>query len=211
MPRSASSPRTCGRSCRISSSERNRPDWFRLDQRVRWVRRERYCTVVNCNPNCNPHRLSAWQVGGSAHSALASRTRSVPAPTPVRTRGFPLDQARRGYVHGSGGGGRIFHAYAPTDFAVALNTLSKSARMSPVQARRVSKYSEIVWLPMSRIASTSTNADRLTGLPNTYGGSAASVAGLEWCAPNVSGRSRMRLAMRLGPASSVGSRRGRQR
>ena len=30
------------------------------------------------------------------------------------------------------------------------------------------KYSEIVWLPMSRIASTSTNADRLTGLPNTY-------------------------------------------
>ena len=31
------------------------------------------------------------------------------------------------------------------------------------------KYSEIVWLPMSRIASTSTNADRLTGLPNTYG------------------------------------------
>ena len=30
------------------------------------------------------------------------------------------------------------------------------------------KYSEIVWLPMGRIASTSTNADRLTGLPNTY-------------------------------------------
>ena len=33
------------------------------------------------------------------------------------------------------------------------------------------KYSEIAWLPMSRIASTSTNADRLTGLPNTYSGS----------------------------------------
>ena len=31
-----------------------------------------------------------------------------------------------------------------------------------------SKYSEIVWLPMGRIASTSTNADALTGLPNTY-------------------------------------------
>ena len=31
------------------------------------------------------------------------------------------------------------------------------------------KYSEIVWLPMGRIASTSTNADALTGLPNTYG------------------------------------------
>ncbi len=30
------------------------------------------------------------------------------------------------------------------------------------------KYSEIVWLLMSRIASTSTNADSLTGLPNTY-------------------------------------------
>ena len=30
------------------------------------------------------------------------------------------------------------------------------------------KYSEIVWLPMGRIASTSTNADALTGLPNTY-------------------------------------------
>ena len=30
------------------------------------------------------------------------------------------------------------------------------------------KYSEIVWLPISRIASTSTNAHRLTGLPNTY-------------------------------------------
>jgi hypothetical protein len=35
--------------------------------------------------------------------------------------------------------------------------------------RRVTrKYSEIVWLPMSRTASTSTNADVLTGLPNTY-------------------------------------------
>ena len=32
------------------------------------------------------------------------------------------------------------------------------------------KYSEIVWLPMGRIASTSTNADALTGLPNTYDG-----------------------------------------
>jgi nicotinamidase-related amidase len=31
-----------------------------------------------------------------------------------------------------------------------------------------SKYSEIVWLPVSRMASTSTNAERLTGLPNTY-------------------------------------------
>jgi hypothetical protein len=30
------------------------------------------------------------------------------------------------------------------------------------------KYSEIVWLPMGRIASTSTNVDALTGLPNTY-------------------------------------------
>ena len=30
------------------------------------------------------------------------------------------------------------------------------------------KYSEIVWLPTGRIASTSTNADALTGLPNTY-------------------------------------------
>ena len=36
-------------------------------------------------------------------------------------------------------------------------------------ARAKGKYSEIPWLPMSRIASTSTNADRLTGLPNTYG------------------------------------------
>ena len=32
----------------------------------------------------------------------------------------------------------------------------------------VGKYSEIVWLPMGRTASTSTNADVLTGLPNTY-------------------------------------------
>ena len=31
-----------------------------------------------------------------------------------------------------------------------------------------SKYSEIVWLLASRIASTCTNASRLTGLPNTY-------------------------------------------
>src|SRR5260221_14117994 len=30
------------------------------------------------------------------------------------------------------------------------------------------KYSEMVWLPTSRIASTSANANRLTGLPNTY-------------------------------------------
>jgi hypothetical protein len=30
------------------------------------------------------------------------------------------------------------------------------------------KYSEIVWLPAGRSASTSTNADALTGLPNTY-------------------------------------------
>jgi hypothetical protein len=30
------------------------------------------------------------------------------------------------------------------------------------------KYSEIVWLPTGRTASTSTNADALTGLPNTY-------------------------------------------
>jgi hypothetical protein len=30
------------------------------------------------------------------------------------------------------------------------------------------KYSEIVWLLMGRTASTSTNADALTGLPNTY-------------------------------------------
>ena len=30
------------------------------------------------------------------------------------------------------------------------------------------KYSEIVWLPMGRIASTSTNVDAFTGLPNTY-------------------------------------------
>ena len=37
-------------------------------------------------------------------------------------------------------------------------------RFQPVKR----KYSEIAWLPMSRIASTSTNADRLTGLPNTY-------------------------------------------
>jgi hypothetical protein len=40
---------------RISSSGCSRPDWFKLDQRVRWVRRERYCTEVNCNPNCNPN------------------------------------------------------------------------------------------------------------------------------------------------------------
>ena len=33
------------------------------------------------------------------------------------------------------------------------------------------KYSEIVWLPIGRTASTSTNTDALTGLPNTYGGS----------------------------------------
>ena len=32
------------------------------------------------------------------------------------------------------------------------------------------KYSEIVWLPTGRIASTSTNAGTLTGLPNTYRG-----------------------------------------
>jgi hypothetical protein len=30
------------------------------------------------------------------------------------------------------------------------------------------KHSEIVWLPAGRTASTSTNADALTGLPNTY-------------------------------------------
>ena len=30
------------------------------------------------------------------------------------------------------------------------------------------KYSEIVWLPTGRTLSTSTNADALTGLPNTY-------------------------------------------
>jgi len=30
------------------------------------------------------------------------------------------------------------------------------------------KYSEIVWLPTGRTATTSTNADALTGLPNTY-------------------------------------------
>src|SRR5258705_440216 len=30
------------------------------------------------------------------------------------------------------------------------------------------KYSEIGWLPAGRSASTSTNADALTGLPNTY-------------------------------------------
>jgi hypothetical protein len=41
-----------------------------------------------------------------------------------------------------------------------------AAAYETVEAAR--KYSEIVWLPMSRIASTSTNADRLTGLPNTY-------------------------------------------
>ena len=35
-------------------------------------------------------------------------------------------------------------------------------------AHVICKYSEIVWLPMGRIASTSTNADALTGLPNTY-------------------------------------------
>jgi hypothetical protein len=40
---------------RISSLGLGCPDWFKLDQRVRWVRRERYCTVVNCNPNCNPN------------------------------------------------------------------------------------------------------------------------------------------------------------
>ncbi len=32
----------------------------------------------------------------------------------------------------------------------------------------VSKYSEMVWLPIGRIAPTSANANRLTGLPNTY-------------------------------------------
>jgi hypothetical protein len=37
-----------------------------------------------------------------------------------------------------------------------------------VNGRTGCKYSEIVWLPMGRIASTSTNADALTGLPNTY-------------------------------------------
>ena len=30
------------------------------------------------------------------------------------------------------------------------------------------KYSEIVWLLMGRTASTSTNVDGITGLPNTY-------------------------------------------
>jgi hypothetical protein len=40
----------------------------------------------------------------------------------------------------------------------------------------VRKYSEIVWLPMGRTASTSTNADVLTGLPNTYG-----CAALRYC------------------------------
>jgi hypothetical protein len=43
--------------------------------------------------------------------------------------------------------------------------------------RQEGKYSEIAWLPMSRIASTSTNADRLTGLPNTYAGSACPGSG----------------------------------
>ena len=39
-------------------------------------------------------------------------------------------------------------------------------RKSPPPSKR--KYSEMVWLPIGRIAPTSANANRLTGLPNTY-------------------------------------------
>ncbi len=38
----------------------------------------------------------------------------------------------------------------------------------PCTRKLTRKYSEIVWLPTGRTASTSTNADALTGLPNTY-------------------------------------------
>ena len=45
---------------------------------------------------------------------------------------------------------------------------SMETRYGIVHSLHARKYSEIVWLPMGRDASTSTNADVLTGLPNTY-------------------------------------------
>jgi hypothetical protein len=49
------------------------------------------------------------------------------------------------------------------------------------------KYSEIVWLPMGRTASTSTNADVLTGLPNTYAPAASAAdTGIDLIAESIS-------------------------
>ena len=49
---------------RISSSGRGGSDRFRLDQRPRSVLPAQRCTLLNCNPNCNPLRVglgeSSW-------------------------------------------------------------------------------------------------------------------------------------------------------
>jgi hypothetical protein len=43
--------------CRISSSDRGSPGWFKLDQHIWPVLRGRYRTVVNCNPKLQPGSL----------------------------------------------------------------------------------------------------------------------------------------------------------
>ena len=62
----------------------------------------------------------------------------------------------------------------------AVQTLAEDSTPTfpakPVPQYLNRKYSEIVWLPAGRSASTSTNADALTGLPNTYLEPAAAAA-----------------------------------
>jgi hypothetical protein len=77
--RSARNRHGLGRPNRISSSDRGRPDRFKLDQRASPVCLGRHCTAVNCNPNCNPvnrldrvHLCAAWTEEGD-HSRRYDR------------------------------------------------------------------------------------------------------------------------------------------
>ncbi len=56
-------PRKGANPNRISSSDRGRPDRFKLDQLLRLDLPGWRCTAVNCNPNCNPSpRPTAFKV-----------------------------------------------------------------------------------------------------------------------------------------------------
>ena len=68
---------------RISSSERSRPDRFKLARRPRPVFRERCRTVVNCNPSCQLERHTA-------HSGQAAGLKTLIL---FRGRDWPLSRA----------------------------------------------------------------------------------------------------------------------
>ena len=72
-------------------------------------------------------------------------------------------------------GGRRAQSEARADDADG--TAAQSCSGNHFSALLQCKYSEMVWLLMSRAAPTSANANRLTGLPNTY---SYSVTVLQW-------------------------------